>query len=124
RSQTGFRCAGRQHVAGLVLAEEEAMRRQVGAEWWQRDLRPDAAGHRHFGERDEEAAVAQVMAGADAPRLDLCADEIAVAPLGFEIDRRRRALFALLDLPEIERGAEMALGVADQDDRLANRLEG
>jgi hypothetical protein len=44
--------------------------------------------------------------------------------LGGEIDRRRRALLAAADVAQIERLAEPALGLADQQDRLARGLEG
>ncbi len=64
------------------------------------------------------------MAGGDPARGDLGAHEIAVAALGGEIDRRRRPLLAAGELAQVERAAEMALGLADQQDRLAGALEG
>ena len=55
--------------------------------------------------------------------VDQRAHEIAVAPLRDQIDRRRRALLAAADVAQIERLAEPALGLADQQDRLARGLE-
>ena len=64
-------------------------------------------------------AVGNVVHGGDAARRDQRAHEIAVALLGREIDRRRRALLASADVAQIERLAEPACGLADQQDRLA-----
>ena len=50
------------------------------------------------------------MAGADPAAADLFADEIAVAPLGGEIDRGRRPGFGCQNLARENRGAEMAAG--------------
>ena len=50
---------------------------------------------------------------------DQAADEIAVAPFGSQVHRRRRALLAAADVAQIERLAEPTAGVADQQDRLA-----
>ena len=61
----------------------------------------------------------QIVHGGDAAGVDQPADEIAVAALGGEIDRRRRAFFAAADLAQIERLAEPALRLADQHDRFA-----
>ena len=55
------------------------------------------------------------------PSRDQRAHEIAVPALGGKIDRRRRALLALADLAQIERLAEPARGLADQQDRLVLR---
>ena len=66
---------------------------------------PRAAGHRHLGERDEEAAIGEVVTGGDMPGGDLGAHEIAVPAFGGEIDRRRRPVFAALDLAQIKRGS-------------------
>ena len=43
---------------------------------------------------------------------------------GRQIHRRRGAFFAAFDLAQIDRLAQMALGLADQDDRIAFALEG
>jgi hypothetical protein len=56
------------------------------------------AGHRHLGDRDEEAAIGNVVAGGDLTGADQAAHEIAVMPLGGEIDRWRQAVLASLDL--------------------------
>ena len=51
----------RDHIAGLVLAEPEGVRgRPPGRRG---DLRPDPRGHRHLGERHQEAAVGEVVRG-------------------------------------------------------------
>src|SRR6185437_10285924 len=74
-------------ITSLILAEEkaaiEAGRGNFGA---------DAARHRHLGERDKEAAIGEVVAGADPPGGDLAAHEIAVAALRRKVDGRRRAV--------------------------------
>ena len=69
-------------------------------------------------------AVGKIMRGGDAAVLDQLAHEIAIALLGREIDRRRRALFPAADVAQIERLAEPALRIADQQDRFAFALEG
>ncbi len=78
---------------------------------------------RHFREADREPAIRQVVHGRDGPRADQPADEIAVAPLGLEIDRRRRALATSADVAEVERLPEPALRLADEQHGLAGRLE-
>ena len=74
RAEQGRGILHRQHVAGLVFAEPEfcaGLRRSEG----------DAGipGERHFRDRDEQAAVGEVVAGADVAGGDLGAHEIAVA---------------------------------------------
>src|SRR5206468_10690908 len=71
----------------------------------------------------EEPAIRQVVAGGDMPRADRLPHEVAVAPLDAEIDRRRWASFAALDLAQIERAAEVAAGLPDQDQRIAVLLQ-
>ena len=71
-----------------------------------------------------KAAVGQIVHAVTMPVADQPADEVAVAALGGEIDRRRRALLAAADVAQIERLAEPAVGLADQQDRLALGLEG
>ena len=83
----------------------------------------DAGRHRHFGERHQEPAIGNIVDRGDQAVADQLADEIAVAPLGGEIDRRRRALFAAADFAQIKRLAEPAARLADQQDRLALGLE-
>jgi len=55
------------------------------------------------------------VASGDVPRADRAPHEIAVAALGGEIDRRRWAGVAAFDLAQIERAAEVAAGLSDQD---------
>ena len=80
-------------------------------------------GHRHLGERDEEPAVGNVVRGSNDALGDQRAHEIAVAALGSEIDRRRRSFLALADFAQIERLAEPAVGLADEQNGLAGGLE-
>ena len=54
---------------------------------------------------------------------DQRADEFAIPALGGEIDRRRCALLPPTDIAQVKRLAEPALGLADQQDRLAFGLE-
>ena len=110
----------RDHVAPLVLAEPEG----VGCKRCAIELGADAGRHRHFGERDQEPAVGDIMhRGGDALD-DQRADEIAGHALGRKIDRRRRALLALADFAQVERLAEPAIGLADEQDGLVGGLEG
>src|SRR5437867_71001 len=64
-----------------------------------------------------------VRTGTPAPLADQRADEIAVAPLALQVDRRRRPLLALADLAQIERLSEPAAGLANEQDRLVGGLE-
>src|SRR5260370_24544361 len=82
------------------------------------------AGHRHLGDRGQQPAIRQIVAGGDMPGADLAADEVAIASLGGEVDRWRRTGLAALDLAEIKRAAEMTRVLADQDQRVAVLLEG
>ena len=87
------------------------------------DQSADIAGQRHFGERDGEAAVGDVVAGGDRAAGDRGADELAGDALLVQVDRRRRAGLASLaavELAKPERLAEMAVAVADRDDDVAD----
>src|SRR6266567_3453990 len=81
------------------------------------------AGQRHLGDGYEEPAIRQIVAGRDMPGVDLAADKVAVAPLRCEIDRRRRAGLAVLDLPQIERASQMAARLADEYQCVALSLQ-
>src|SRR3546814_12431835 len=50
---------------------------------------------------------------------DVCSSDVAVAPLGGEVDRRRRASRLAFDVAQVERAAEMPAGLADKDQGLA-----
>ena len=76
-------------VAPLVLAEPDGVGRTSLWRSVERDAK--AAGKRHLGDRDQQSAVGDIVHGGDAASADQAADEIAGAPLGIEIDRRRRA---------------------------------
>ena len=106
-------------IDALVLGEIAGMAERRGAV----DQRADIAGQRHFGERDGEAAVGDVVAGGDRAAGDRGADELAGGLLGVQVDGRRRAASALaaVDLAQPERLAEMAVPVADRDDDVARR---
>src|SRR6185369_16928375 len=82
----------------------------------------DAAGDRHFRQRDEQTAIGAIMASSDLAGFDQAAHEIAIAALGDEIDRRWRTLFPAVHFTEIDRGAEMAPGRTDEEDGLTCRL--
>ena len=69
----------------------------------------------HLGERHVQAAVGEIMAGGDPAARDQVAHELAVQPLEGQVDRRRQPFLAAADLPQIERAAEPAHGLADQD---------
>ena len=113
-------CIRRGHgddVARLVLAEPVGVRHDRGRR--RQQLRTDIAGHRHLGERDQKSTIGHVMhrrrrAGDHPPH------HVAIALFGGEI---HRALFAAADVAQIDGLAEPALGVADQKDRFARRLE-
>ena len=62
-------------------------------------------------------------AAVDEPVGDQRAHHVAVLALLDQIDRRRRALLAAADVAQIERLAEPALRLADQQDRFARGLE-
>ena len=87
------------------------------------ELGADAGRHRHLGQRHQQPAVGQVVRRGDQAVGDQRAHHIAVLALLDQIDRRRRALLAAADVAQIERLAEPALRLADQQDRLAGRLE-
>jgi hypothetical protein len=55
------------------------------------------------------------VAGGQPASADQLADEVAIAALGLEVDGRRRAVFAAVDLAQIERAAEVARGLADEE---------
>ena len=79
--------ADRGDIDALVLGEIAGMAERRRAV----DQRADIAGERHFGERDREAAVGDVVAGGDRAAGDRGADELAGGPLLVQVDRRRRA---------------------------------
>ena len=103
----------RDQIACLVLAEEERDRLDRRAR--DADFGTDVAGQRHFGQRDQQPAVGEIVARVDAAVFDQLAHECAVLLLRREIDRRRGALFAAFDLAQIDRLAEMPARFADQD---------
>ena len=108
-------------VARLILTEPVGVRRRVIRTRCQ--CRADAGGHRHLGQRHQQAAVGDVVHRRDRAVGNQAAHQIAVLALLDQIDRRRRALFAAADVAQIERLAEPALRLADQQDHLARRLE-
>ena len=111
-------------IAALILAEPEAACGRQAPAARARIARADAGGHRHLGERHQQAAVGHVVHGGDAGPRRSARARIRRCALGGQIDRRRRALLAAADLAQIERLAEPAVGLADQQDRLAFGLEG
>ena len=94
----------RDDVAALVLAEEDGNRVRSGEAG---DRRADARRHRHFGERDGEPAVGDIVHGGGDAAADQLAHEIADALLMRQIDRRRRAVGAAVDVAHIDRLREM-----------------
>ena len=76
-----------------------------------------AAGQAHLGRGHGETAVGQVVAGADLARGDPAQQELAGAALGGEVDRRRGAVVAVDQLAPVERAAEPAQALAEQDQR-------
>ncbi len=109
-----------EQIESLVLAEE-------GSRHAERlrlvDQRAYAPRERHLRERDREPAVGDVVAGSNQPRLDRLADIGAGAPLGHQVDRRRRAVLAAVDLAQPQRLAEVAAALAERDDDVAGALE-
>ena len=97
------RAARANDVARLILAEEEtgSPRRRAGSA----TSRADISGHRHFGERDEQAAVGNIVHRVDAARFDQPAHEIAVAS-----SRRRDRRAARRLLPCLRSRADRATG--------------
>src|SRR6185312_14024497 len=108
----GDRVGDGEHVAALVLAEPEAVAGDVARPGGEAGA--GAAGHRHLRDGDEQAAIGDVVAGAHPADLDLAAHEVAVAALGGEVHRGRRALLLADDLAQPKGLAEPALRVADQ----------
>ena len=51
---------------------------------------PDVPGQRHFGNRDQRAAIGDIVNRGHQAFGDQQTDEFRVAPLGVEIDARRR----------------------------------
>jgi hypothetical protein len=101
----------RNDVAGLIFAEPKGVR---GNARWSFEHRANPRRHRHFSERDEEPAIGNIVGRGQQAVVDQTADEFAVAAFGGEVDRRRRALFPLADVAQIERLAEPAARFADQ----------
>ncbi len=109
-------------VARLVLAEPEGVRRRSRRGRSSSAPMPDAIAISASATSRPPSETS--CTAVTTPSRDQRAHEIAVAPLGGEIDRRRRALLAPADVAQIERLAEPALGLADQQDRLVRGLEG
>ena len=94
---------------GLRRTRRRAVAIAAGASSDGADARPSPfRPARPAGRRRKDRATA-----VDAAVRDQRAHEIAVAPFGGEIDRRRRALLAAADFAQIERLAEPALRLAD-----------
>ena len=89
-------------VARLVFAEQPGIEGIVDRHR-RVDAGADVAGHGHLGQRHQQAAVGEVVAGGEPAAADQLADEIAVAALGREVDGRRRAVLAAVDLAQIDR---------------------
>src|SRR5262249_59956494 len=106
RRENEVRRASRDEIARLVLAEEPCRRGK--ARRYRFEPAAGVAGQRHLGGRDRETAVREVMAGADPARRDQGQYKFAVAPLGADIDGRRRALLAAEDGAKKPRSAEPA----------------
>ena len=64
------------------------------------------------------------MAGQNLAVLDQLAHQFALAAFAMERHRRRRAFLAAADLAQVQRGAQPALGLAQQHDVAARALEG
>ena len=80
-------------------------------------LDPGQSGDAPLYRLAKRALLAAIEAGHYPPGRALpneAAHDIAIALLGGEIDRRRRALFPPADITQIQRLAEPALGAADQ----------
>ena len=111
-----------QHVAALVLAEPDRVRRQLPLVGEQLDA--DAAGQRHLGDGDEQAAVRDVVHGRNLAFADQRAHEAAGLDLVGEIDRRRRAFELAGRQLLVERLAEVARLAADDDRAGRSRASG
>ena len=77
------------------------------------------AGQRHLGDRDQQAAVADVVHGLDLALADQGADEVAGLDLVGEVDGGRRALELAGDGLLVERLAEVSGLAADRDQQVA-----
>ena len=86
-------------------------------------LGADPGCHRHLGQRDQEAAIRNVVDGGDGTLADQQTNQIAVAALARKVDRRWGALLALADFAQIERLSEPSCGLADEQDRFVGGLE-
>src|SRR5204863_9411492 len=118
--EQGVRIAGGDYVASLVFPEEGGRREGHAIV----EQRAAASGQRHFGQSDEQPAVGNVVDRRDQTGGDRLAHRFAMAALGGEVDRRRRAVFPAGELAEPERLAELPGAVAEQSDVVAVRLEG
>ena len=108
-------------IDALVFGEEG---RRAAERLLTVDHRADVAGQRHFGKRHGNAAVGHVVNGAELAIGDAVADQVAGLALGGEIDGRGRALFAAMAFAQPHRLAEMSAAGADDEDDVADALEG
>ena len=102
-------------IAHLVLAEPEGVRRRRGFLRYA-DRRAEIAGHRHLRDRNQQAAVGAIVQQAvTTTRQNFRErDVVAVAFFCGKVNRRRRALFAAVQLAQEDRLAQMTLCLADQ----------
>ena len=82
------RAFGHAKIARLVLAEIPCVVRKVAGIV---DRQTAIACKRHLCETHEETAIRQIVAGSNRTGLNFRANQISVATLRFQIDRRWRA---------------------------------
>ena len=110
----------RDHVTRLILAEPECVAGNAGRCSSTAPI-PDAIAISASATRSPPSEMS--WTAVTKPSRIRRADELAVAALGGEIDRRRRALLAAANVAQIKRLTEPASRFADQQDRLAFGLE-
>jgi len=95
------RAADGDDIAALVLTEEIMMLGQIPMA--RIEARPDIARECHLRYGDQKASVGYIMDSRDLTRRDQASDEGTVPFFDGQIDRRRRAFFTSMKLPQIER---------------------
>ena len=121
RSATAASILCRHHVARLILAEPEGVRRESSRGASSTAPMPEAIAISASATRRPPSETSCTAVTRPSPIS--ARTKSPLRALRGKIDRRRRALLAAANLAQIERLAEPAVRVADQKDRLALGLE-
>ena len=99
-------------------------RRGRASGWWRRARRRRPRPAPSPPPRSTRPPSERSCTARNLARPDQAADEVAVAALELQVDRRRRAVLAAEQLAQIEAGAQLAVADADQQQRVAGLHRG